>query len=66
MNLIADDRTIEKKDKTVFEPVQFYPIGYRQATEIVVQQILRDRIIIMGYASSPNARDAQATAAIAR
>ena len=64
VNLIADDRTIEKKDKTVFEPVQFYQQGYRQATEIVVQQIFKDRIT--GYVSSPKVRDAQTTAANAR
>ena len=61
VNLIADDRTIEKKDKTVFEPVQFYQIGYRQATEIVVQQILKDRIV--GYVSAPKVRDTPTTAA---
>lgn len=51
INLIADDRTIEKKDKTVFEPVQFYRVGERQPTEIVIQQIFRDRIV--GYVSAP-------------
>jgi hypothetical protein len=60
VNLIADDRTIEKKDKTVFEPVQFYRVGDRQATEIVVQQILKDRIV--GYVSSPKHAEAPATA----
>ena len=64
VNLIVDDRTIEKKDKTVFEPVQFYQMGYRQATEIVVQQIFKDRIT--GYVSSPKVRDAQTAAANAR
>ena len=61
LNLIADDKTVEKKDKNVFEPVQFYQQGYRQATEIVVQQIFKDRIT--GYVSSPKLRDAQAAAA---
>ena len=32
VNLVVDDRTIEKKDKTVNEPVQFYQDGYRQPT----------------------------------
>jgi septal ring factor EnvC (AmiA/AmiB activator) len=49
--LIADDRNIEKKDKTVFEPVQFYQSGSRTATEIVVNQIYKDRIT--GYVSAP-------------
>ncbi len=49
--LTADDRTIEKKDKTAFEPVQFYMMNQRQPTEIVVQQIFKDRIL--GYVSTP-------------
>lgn len=61
LNLIADDKTIEKKDKNVFEPVQFYQQGFRQATEIVVQQISKDRVV--GYISAPKVRDAATTAA---
>jgi chromosome segregation ATPase len=64
VNLTADDRTIEKKDKNVFEPVQFYQVGYRQPTEIVVQQIFKDRIT--GYISAPKIRDSQTAAAIAK
>lgn len=52
--LIADDRTIEKKDKTANEPVQFYQDGYRQPTEIVVNQVYKDRIV--GYVSVPKQR----------
>ncbi len=55
INLIADDRTIEKKDKTVNEPVQFYQSGNRQPTEIVVNQIYKDRIV--GYVAFPKKRD---------
>lgn len=55
INLVADDRNIEKKDKTVFEPVQFYQAGSRQATEIVVNQIYKDRIV--GYISAPKVRE---------
>ncbi|MBI4442304.1 MAG: hypothetical protein HY649_02885 [Acidobacteria bacterium] len=54
LNLVADDRTIEKKDKTVFEPVQFYLEGYGQATEVVVNKIEKDRIV--GYISVPKAK----------
>jgi hypothetical protein len=49
--LIADDRQIEKKDKNSNEPVQFYQQGYRQPSEIVVNQIYRDRIV--GYIAIP-------------
>lgn len=58
--LIADDRNIEKKDKTVFEPVQFYQAGARQATEIVVNQIYKDRIV--GYVSAPKKGRTQVSA----
>jgi len=61
IELVADDKTTEKKDKNVFEPVQFYQQGFRMPTEIVVQEISKDRI--KGYVSSPKVRDAQTTAA---
>lgn len=57
--LTADDKTVEKKDRTSFEPVQFYLQGQRQATEIVVQKVLRDRIT--GYISTPKVKDARAS-----
>ena len=57
VHLIADDRTIEKKDKTTNEPVQFYQEGYRQPTEIVVNQIYKDRIV--GYVSFPMRRESR-------
>lgn len=57
LTLVADDRTIEKKDKTVFEPVQFYLEGYAQPTEIVVNQIQKDRIV--GYLSVPKKKEAR-------
>ena len=51
INLVSDDRTIEKKDKTANEPVQFYQAGFRQPSEIVVNQIFKNRIV--GYISVP-------------
>jgi hypothetical protein len=42
MNVVADDKTIEKKDKTVGEPVQFYVRGARAPYEIVVFEVTRD------------------------
>jgi hypothetical protein len=63
LNLIADDRTIEKKDKTANEPVQFYQDGYRQPTEIVVNQIYKDRIV--GYVSVPKQRESRGAQAAA-
>ena len=58
LHLIADDRTIEKKDKTANEPVQFYQDGFRLPTEIVVNQIYKDRIV--GYVSVPRQREGRA------
>ena len=58
LNLVVDDRTIEKKDKNVYEPVQFYQEGFRAPTEIVVNKIERDRII--GYISSPKKKEDRA------
>lgn len=58
LNLVVDDQTIEKKDKNVYEPVQFYQEGYRAPTEIVVNKIERDRII--GYISSPKKKEDRA------
>jgi hypothetical protein len=51
MDVIADDKKIEKKDKTVNEPVQFYVRGARSAYEIVVFEVQKDRAI--GYLSTP-------------
>ena len=58
VNLVVDDKTIEKKDKTVFEPVQFYQEGYTGPTEIVVNQVQKDRIV--GYVSVPKTKEARA------
>jgi len=51
INLVSDDHAIEKKDKNTNEPVQFYQQGFRQPSEIVVNQIFKDRIV--GYISVP-------------
>jgi len=61
MLLVVDDIEIEKKDKTLFEPVQFYRKGSRQLNEIVVFNVQKDRIT--GYLSTPKAGDAVAAAA---
>lgn len=47
----ADDKDIEKRDKTLLEPVQFYLQGTRKMLEIVVFTIEKDRIV--GYLSAP-------------
>ena len=58
--LVVDDIQIEKKDKTLLEPVQFYRKGSRQLHEIVVYAVQKDRIT--GYLSTPKAAGAAASA----
>ncbi|MFB3826025.1 MAG: hypothetical protein ACE15B_04615 [Bryobacteraceae bacterium] len=51
VELLADDKKTEKKDKTVNEPVQFYTSKARQPYELVVNQVGKD--LIVGYLSTP-------------
>jgi archaellum component FlaC len=52
VEVTADDKRIEKKDKTVNEPVQFYvPSKARQPYEIVINQVTKDSV--SGYLSKP-------------
>jgi chromosome segregation ATPase len=47
----ADDKIVEKRDKTINEPVQVYVHNSRQPYEIVVNQVKKDEIV--GYLSTP-------------
>ncbi len=51
MNVLADDRTIEKKDRTVNEPIQFYTGRDHMLYELVVWTV--DKNKITGYLSTP-------------
>ena len=51
MVVYADDKTVEKKDKTVNEPVQFYVKGAHSPYEVVVFEVSKDRAT--GYLSTP-------------
>ena len=51
IDVIADDKKTEKKDRTINEPVQFYTSKARQPYEIVVNQVQKDTI--KGYLSTP-------------
>jgi hypothetical protein len=57
LQLIADDKKVEKKDKNTNEPVQFYMAGARQPYEIVVNEVTKDQIA--GYLSSPKVMQAR-------
>jgi chromosome segregation ATPase len=51
LDVRADDRLVEKRDKTINEPVQFYTSQARQPYELVVNQVQKDKVI--GYLATP-------------
>ena len=51
LNVVADDRTIEKKDRTVNEPLQFYTGRDRMLYEVVVMTVAKNEV--SGYMSTP-------------
>ena len=55
IEVVADDKTTEKKDKTVNEPVQFLVAGARQPYEIIVNEVGKDKIV--GYLATPKVRE---------
>jgi multidrug efflux pump subunit AcrA (membrane-fusion protein) len=54
LNVIADDRTIEKKDRTMNEPMQFYSGRDRSLYEVLIYQVSKDKVT--GYLSTPKAQ----------
>jgi chromosome segregation ATPase len=51
IELTADDKTVEKKDRNINEPVQFMLSRSKQPYELVVNDIKKD--FIAGYVSAP-------------
>lgn len=52
VDVVADDKKVEKKDKNINEPLQFYVSkGGRIPYEIVVNEVKKD--LIVGYLSTP-------------
>ncbi|MBV8843594.1 MAG: hypothetical protein JO307_12370 [Bryobacterales bacterium] len=51
VEILADDKQVQKSDKTVNEPVQFYLSRSKQPYELVVNQVKKDEIV--GYVSEP-------------
>lgn len=51
LTVMADDKSIEKKDRTANEPVQFYVNKAKQPYEIVVNTVRKDQI--SGYLATP-------------
>lgn len=61
MNVVVDDKRIEKKDKTIGEPVQFYVQGAQAPYEIVVFNVTKKEA--KGYLSTPKSPNQPAPAA---
>jgi hypothetical protein len=57
VTVIADDKRVEKKDKGVNEPIQFYTSKARQPYEIVVNTVAKDKI--EGYLATPKVQTAR-------
>ncbi|HSB13547.1 MAG TPA: hypothetical protein VLE22_03760 [Bryobacteraceae bacterium] len=57
IDVLADDKKVEKKDKTANEPVQFYVAKARLPYEIVVNEVQKDRIT--GYLATPKVQIAR-------
>ena len=51
LDVLADDRRVEKKDRTINEPVQFYTAKARQPDEIVINQVNKNQV--SGYLATP-------------
>jgi hypothetical protein len=51
VDIVADDKKVEKKEKGVNEPVQFYTAKARQPYEIVINEVRKDQIV--GYLTTP-------------
>ncbi len=57
IELLVDDKRVEKRDKTVNEPVQFITTRAKQPYEIVVNDIKKDTIA--GYLATPKVQSAR-------
>jgi chromosome segregation ATPase len=51
LDILADDKRVEKKDRSVNEPVQFYTSKAHQPYEIVVNQVAKNQVV--GYLATP-------------
>ena len=63
LEVIADDRLVEKKERTMNEPLQFYVSTARQPYELVINQVDKDRIV--GYLATPKVKVPRKTATTA-
>jgi flagellar basal body-associated protein FliL len=61
LNVTADDKTIEKKDRNVAEPIQFYSGRDHMLFELVIWTVEKDKAT--GYLSTPKGSPVPVTAA---
>lgn len=55
LEILADDKRVEKKDKTINEPVQFYVVSKaRIPYELVVNEVRKD--VVVGYLALPKVK----------
>jgi hypothetical protein len=54
LDVLADDRTVQKKDRTINEPIQFYVSGSHRPYEIVINKVSKNEVA--GYLSTPKVK----------
>jgi hypothetical protein len=54
LDVLADDRTVQKRDRTINEPIQFYVSGSHQPYEIVINKVSKNEVA--GYLSTPKVK----------
>ncbi len=59
IELTADDKTVEKKDRVINEPLQFMTSKAKQPYELVVNDVKKDTIV--GYLSIPESAEHRVT-----
>ena len=63
LNVLADDNSFEKKNRSVNEPIFFYAGGTRSALELVVNKVTKSSAT--GYLSTPKGASTTASASSA-
>jgi hypothetical protein len=61
--MVVDDKEISRKHVNLYESISFYPQGYPQPLEVVINRIDKDSV--HGYVSEPKYRSTERTAAAA-
>jgi len=60
LNVLADDNSFEKKNRSVNEPIFFYTGGSRSALELVINKVTKSSAT--GYLSTPKGASTTASA----